>query len=107
MRASRIPAALILLVLTVFFILPAVWLLLAPTKTADQLIHSNPLAFGSFDGHIYAIDRNCNKILDENVEDSVWSSPALYDIDGDGRKEIFIGGDQDAGLDEAAALAVV
>ncbi len=55
------------------------------------------IAFGSFDGHIYAIDRNCNKILDENVEDSVWSSPALYDIDGDGRDEIFIGGDQAAG----------
>ena len=31
------------------------------------------------------------------MEDTVWSSPALYDIDGDGRLEILIGGDQSAG----------
>ena len=52
------------------------------------------IVFGSFDLHIYAIDRNCHKLIDDNVEDSVWSSPVLRDIDGDGRMEIFIGGDQ-------------
>jgi hypothetical protein len=55
------------------------------------------IVFGSFDSHIYAIDRNCNKIMDYYVEDSVWSSPALYDVNGDGRMEIFIGSDQAPG----------
>ncbi|HWS47196.1 MAG TPA: VCBS repeat-containing protein, partial [Acidimicrobiia bacterium] len=55
------------------------------------------IVFGSFDSHIYAIDRNCNKILDFYNEDSVWSSPALYDIDGSGRKSILIGSDQAPG----------
>ena len=52
------------------------------------------IVFGSFDRHIYAIDRNCHTILDYTLADTVWSSPALYDADGDGRDEIFIGGDQ-------------
>ena len=55
------------------------------------------IVFGSFDLHVYAIDRNCHKLIDYNIEDSTWSSPALYDVDGDGRQEIFIGGDQTAG----------
>ena len=29
--------------------LPAVWLLLAPTKTASELIDQGPLSFGSFE----------------------------------------------------------
>ena len=33
----------------VFFALPIVWLLLAPTKTARQLLLDNPFSFGSFD----------------------------------------------------------
>src|SRR5882757_3582100 len=40
--------ALVLSVLLAFFVLPAVWLLLAPTKTAAQLSGESPLAFGSF-----------------------------------------------------------
>ena len=39
---------LILALLLVFFVLPAIWLLLAPTKTAGQLVHDFPLSFGSF-----------------------------------------------------------
>ena len=39
---------LLLLVLLVFFVLPALWLLLAPTKTATELVNDSPLAFGSF-----------------------------------------------------------
>ncbi|MFZ0216471.1 MAG: carbohydrate ABC transporter permease [Candidatus Dormiibacterota bacterium] len=38
---------LVLLLFTVFFVLPAAWLLLAPTKTDQQLVTLNPLAFGS------------------------------------------------------------
>ena len=39
----------VLLVLLVFFVLPALWLLLAPTKTAAELAGESPLAFGSLD----------------------------------------------------------
>ncbi|MEV6844861.1 carbohydrate ABC transporter permease [Actinoplanes sp. NPDC051411] len=40
--------SLVLAILTVFFVLPVLWLLLAPTKTAFDLQHHNPLSFGSF-----------------------------------------------------------
>jgi multiple sugar transport system permease protein len=39
--------ALVLLLFAVFFVLPVLWLLLAATKTDDQLVHGNPLSFGS------------------------------------------------------------
>ncbi|HEY2699201.1 MAG TPA: carbohydrate ABC transporter permease [Pseudonocardiaceae bacterium] len=39
---------LVLALLLVFFVLPALWLLLAPTKTASELVSDSPLAFGSF-----------------------------------------------------------
>jgi multiple sugar transport system permease protein len=38
----------VLLLFVVFFVLPVLWLLLAATKTDDQLVHSNPLSFGSW-----------------------------------------------------------
>lgn len=48
-RAGRNPlAAVVLLLFVVFFVLPVLWLLLAATKTDDQLVHGNPLSFGSF-----------------------------------------------------------
>ena len=46
--ASTLVVILILALLLVFFVLPVVWLLLAPTKTAGDLVRENPLAFGSF-----------------------------------------------------------
>jgi multiple sugar transport system permease protein len=45
---SALIVALLLAVLLVFFVLPVVWLLLAPSKTAGQIVHDNPLSFGSF-----------------------------------------------------------
>jgi multiple sugar transport system permease protein len=39
---------LILSLLIVFFVLPVIWLLLAPSKTAGQLVSQFPLSFGSF-----------------------------------------------------------
>jgi multiple sugar transport system permease protein len=39
---------LLLVLLLVFFVLPALWLLLAPTKTATELVNDSPLSFGSF-----------------------------------------------------------
>ncbi|QXE33708.1 carbohydrate ABC transporter permease [Streptomyces sp. GMY02] len=51
-RPSRLVSFLIvgllLAVLLVFFVLPVIWLLLAPSKTAGQVVHDNPLSFGSF-----------------------------------------------------------
>jgi multiple sugar transport system permease protein len=48
-RTGRNPlAALVLLLFVVFFVLPVLWLLLAATKTDDQLVHTNPLSFGSW-----------------------------------------------------------
>jgi multiple sugar transport system permease protein len=45
---GQLSAALVLLLFLVFFVLPVLWLLLAATKTDDQLVHSNPLSVGSW-----------------------------------------------------------
>ncbi|MEV3858696.1 carbohydrate ABC transporter permease [Streptomyces sp. NPDC050095] len=37
----------VLLLFALFFVLPMVWLVLAATKTDQQLVHDNPLSFGS------------------------------------------------------------
>jgi multiple sugar transport system permease protein len=44
---SLLPAVVLALFL-VFFALPVIWLALAATKTDDQLVHGNPLSFGSW-----------------------------------------------------------
>ena len=41
-------SAAILVLFSVFFVLPVLWLVLAATKTDDQLVHGNPLSFGSW-----------------------------------------------------------
>ncbi|MFI5887345.1 carbohydrate ABC transporter permease [Streptomyces sp. NPDC051554] len=40
--------AAVLAAFTVFFVLPVLWLVLAATKTDHQLVHGNPLSFGSW-----------------------------------------------------------
>ncbi|WP_406841590.1 carbohydrate ABC transporter permease (plasmid) [Streptomyces sp. AHU1] len=45
---SFLGTGLMLTILLVFFILPVIWLLLAPSKTADEVIRDNPFSFGSF-----------------------------------------------------------
>jgi multiple sugar transport system permease protein len=47
--ASTSAVVLILGALFVFFVLPTVWLVLAPSKTTNQLVQDFPLSFGSFD----------------------------------------------------------
>ncbi|GAA5042938.1 multiple sugar transport system permease protein [Thermocatellispora tengchongensis] len=37
-----------------FFVLPVIWLLLAPTKSDAEIIRNNPFAFGSLDGVVTA-----------------------------------------------------
>ena len=46
---GRALVTIILLVFAAFFILPIIWLLLAPTKTNNQLLLDGPFSFGSFD----------------------------------------------------------
>lgn len=46
--ASGMLAGLLLLAFLVFFVLPVIWLLLAATKTDQQLVQDNPLSFGSW-----------------------------------------------------------
>jgi len=51
---SLLVVGLLLVLLLLFFVLPALWLLLAPTKTAAELVNDAPLAFGSFGNVIRA-----------------------------------------------------
>ncbi|MEV6116371.1 carbohydrate ABC transporter permease [Streptomyces sp. NPDC052109] len=46
--ASFLVVGLLLALLLVFFVLPVIWLLLAPSKTAGQVVQDNPFSFGSF-----------------------------------------------------------
>jgi multiple sugar transport system permease protein len=46
--ASTLVVTVIIVALLVFFVVPVIWLLLAPTKTAGQLVSGFPLSFGSF-----------------------------------------------------------
>jgi multiple sugar transport system permease protein len=46
--ASLLMIGAVLVLLLVFSVLPVVWLLLAPSKTASQIVHDSPLSFGSF-----------------------------------------------------------
>ena len=47
LRANPFPAIL-LVVFLLFFVVPVLWLVLAATKTDDQLVHGAPLSFGSW-----------------------------------------------------------
>lgn len=46
---GRALVTMVLLVFAAFFILPIIWLLLAPTKSNTQLLLESPFSFGSFD----------------------------------------------------------
>ncbi|MGC5567861.1 carbohydrate ABC transporter permease [Streptomyces sp. FR-108] len=46
--ASRLLTGSVLLAFLVFFVLPVLWLVLAATKTDQQLVHGHPLSFGSW-----------------------------------------------------------
>ncbi|MEU3983592.1 carbohydrate ABC transporter permease [Streptomyces sp. NPDC026672] len=73
---SALIVGLLLAVLLVFFVLPVLWLLLAPSKTAGQIVHDNPLSFGSF-GQIGAAWRHLFSFEDGAV--LVWlRNSALY-----------------------------
>ncbi|MER6077913.1 carbohydrate ABC transporter permease [Streptomyces sp. NPDC001833] len=46
--ASRLLTGSVLAAFLAFFVLPVLWLVLAATKTDQQLVHDNPLSFGSW-----------------------------------------------------------
>ncbi|NUP42890.1 MAG: carbohydrate ABC transporter permease [Streptomyces sp.] len=45
---SQLLSGSVLAAFLAFFVLPVLWLVLAATKTDQQLVHDNPLSFGSF-----------------------------------------------------------
>jgi len=59
------------------------------------------IVFGGWDAHVHVLDRNCNEPIRPFFnDDTLWSSPSLYDVGGDGRMEIFTGGDSHDGPSE-------
>jgi len=60
------------------------------------------IAFGSFDAHVRAIRPDCSvwwvKGVADDVIDTIWSSPALFDLDHDGRLDVVIGIDSGQGI---------
>ncbi|WP_457099640.1 carbohydrate ABC transporter permease [Microbacterium sp. P5_E9] len=46
---SRVLVVALLVVFALFFLVPIIWLVLAPTKSNDQLLLNGPFSFGSFD----------------------------------------------------------
>jgi hypothetical protein len=56
----------------------------------------NEIVFGSWDTTIYVLDGHCNVLATFDNRDSVFSTPALYDVDGTGQMDIFLGGDATA-----------
>lgn len=51
------------------------------------------VGFGSTNNNIYLLDSNGAQIFRYRAFDTVWSSPAFADVNGDGRKELIIGAD--------------
>ncbi|MFF1478449.1 carbohydrate ABC transporter permease [Streptomyces sp. NPDC058301] len=54
----RLLTAVVLALFLVFFVLPLLWLVLAATKSDQQLVHGNPLSFGSW----HALRANWNAL---------------------------------------------
>ncbi len=60
----------------------------------------NDVVWGSWDAHVYAVDGR-NGVAKAGgwplfLRDTIYSSPVLYDLDGDGRLEIIVGTDTHA-----------
>lgn len=69
-----------MLAFTAFFVVPVIWLLLAPTKTDHQLVFNNPLAFGSF----HALTQAWSHLFTfQNHELLSWlENSAIYSVGG-------------------------
>ncbi len=71
------------------------------TPALGALDPANPgklkVVFGAWDTHVRAMNSDCSlfwdKSLSSRIVDTVWSSPAIGDVDGDGTLEVVIGMD--------------
>src|ERR1039457_2966349 len=70
----------VMLSFTAFFVVPVIWLLMAPTKTDHQLVFENPMAFGSFHTFLQTWD----KMYDFQAHELLtWlENSALYSVGG-------------------------
>jgi multiple sugar transport system permease protein len=70
----------VMLAFTAFFVVPVIWLLIAPTKTDHQLVFENPMAFGSFHTFLQTWD----KMYDFQAHELLtWlENSALYSVGG-------------------------
>jgi len=57
------------------------------------------IVFGSYDHRLYVVDRNGRALPGFPIDtlDTIWDSPALFDVGKIGRKDIFLGGDASPG----------
>ncbi|MCQ3807419.1 MAG: FG-GAP-like repeat-containing protein [Acidimicrobiaceae bacterium] len=57
------------------------------------------IIFGSYDFFVWAVDGKGNPLPGFPIDndDTIWASPALFDVDNDGDVEIFLGGDSTLG----------
>jgi hypothetical protein len=51
------------------------------------------VGFGSLNNNVYLLDANGSQLWRYRAFDTVWSSPAFADVNGDGRKELIVGTD--------------
>ncbi len=78
--AIRLVGLVVLLFFVVFFVVPIVWLLLAPTKTDGQLLADGPFAFGSLSTLAHTFHRVITYSGDSML---VWlKNSAIYSLGG-------------------------
>ncbi|MGA7194882.1 MAG: carbohydrate ABC transporter permease [Anaerolineales bacterium] len=65
----------VLLIFLIYFVIPIIWLLLAPSKDTSQFSSLSPLAFGSFAQYITAWK---NVLIYQNGEVALWFGNSLY-----------------------------
>ncbi|WP_457100347.1 carbohydrate ABC transporter permease [Microbacterium sp. P5_E9] len=70
---GRIITWLLLIAFAVFSVVPMIWLILAPSKSADQLTSMSPFAFGSFEQYAIAWN-NLMLFQDGRLLTWVWNS---------------------------------
>ncbi|WP_369264161.1 carbohydrate ABC transporter permease [Streptomyces sp. R35] len=75
---SRLLTGSVLAGFLAFFVLPVLWLVLAATKTDQQLVHDNPLSFGSF--HALKTNWDALTAFQDNAVMQWLGNSALYAV---------------------------